>query len=446
MLFLTSVLSTNIEGRQNETLYPSINIVSVNHDSLITQNLAEFTNTISEMLQLSGYPHDPSKISLHKAQKNFLAIVETEQGKKFIKIKKRGAGYNEYVGTLLFKDFAPIITTEKLILSENIELVIQPFNPSTHLLYHKIAELEAGDQPATWELIHSIFFEALKLSCQTMHYSVANAKNDEFFFNRLKTKAKEGLSGRIEKIYTGKTFRLMNCALPWEELKALKWNIDGVNYKETLAELLANSHDDLDINRERLIGISHGNWHENNILVNHEKPNYAYFALEFAGENDLIGDAMMFLTHATVYADYLNPVYYSKAYGNEQMEDVPLENVLLMKQRDITLSKTRETITLNGVGSFGTLPSRKKVAHLFYEKYFAPLINQATRRFGHHILTELDNHSKAALLLRLLGGQDVTKMTPHDQVKIISLIYKSIGTPSTEAKKELTIDRFMNAL
>jgi hypothetical protein len=75
-----------------------------------------------------------------------------------------------------------------------------------------------------------------------------------------------------------------------------------------------------------------------------------------------------------------------------------------------------------------------------------PLITEAVKLFGNGILCDIDNHIKSALLLRLLGGQDVSRMTPQDQVKMIGLIYKSIGTPEENDGSSQAIDRFMNAI
>ena len=65
-----------------------------------------------------------------------------------------------------------------------------------------------------------------------MYYSARNAKNDEFYFNRLKTADQDGTSGRIEKIYKGRKFTIINQEISWEELKTLHWTIDDVVIKK----------------------------------------------------------------------------------------------------------------------------------------------------------------------------------------------------------------------
>ena len=453
--FLTAS-SEILEIQDVQKIMPAIKVVHI-EDQTETPflNPEDLINPVSQMLHQSGYHHDATKICIKKAQKNQIAIIETNQGIKFVKIKKRGGGINEYLGTFLFKDLARIIPVEKLIISRNMELLVQPFIPSAlqeaGLLFHAISQLEFKDEPETWELIRSIFSDSLKLSTSTMHYSVRNARNDEFFFDRLKTQAQEGISGRIELIYKGKNFKLMNLELPWEELKALNWVIDGVAYQETLDELLAKARYQLDPGKQRLMGSSHGNWHENNVMINgidHDAIpyKYAYIALEFAGENDLVTDAAMFLVHTTVYADYLNPVYYPNVYGNNQIVEQVSGKTALMKERSIAISRDGNKINISGIDSFGTLGSRKQVAHLFDEQYFKPMIRQAVELFREKLSGSIDNHFRAALLLRLLGGQDLLKLMPRDQVMMIGLIYRSLGTPIEGTLNQSAITRFIDAL
>lgn len=411
------------------------------------ENTDQLINAVSQMLHQSGYDHDSSNLKIFETSKNYASIIETNRGKKFIKIKKRGAGFDEYLGAMIFKNFAPILPIEEVILSNGLELLIHPFNTSVepNLLFYKISALETQDSDETWDLLNSIFADSLKLSTSTMYYAARYAKNDEFYFNRLKTLDLDGISGRIEKIYKGKKFKIIDHEISWEELKTLHWTIDGMSYQETIGDLLAKARKDLNPSYPRLIGIGHGNWHENNIIADVSSSAYNYFATEFAGENDLVADAIMFLIHTTVYADYLNPVYYP-FYGGSSLEENSLQNTLRLKQREIKIHKYEKTINVEGVCGFGTLPSRKKVAELFNEKYFKPLTTEALKYFGSEFSRDINEHIKSAILLRLIAGQDVSRMTPGDQMKIIGLIYKSIGTPTESHENVMALDRFMNAL
>ena len=208
------------------------------------ENSDQLLKTVSQILYQSGYDHDLSEMKILETSKNFVTIIDTSKGKKFVKIKKRGAGFDEYLGALIFKNFAPILPIEELILSNGLELLVHSYNASAepNLLFYKISALETQDSQKTLDLLSSIFADSLKLSTSTMYYSVRNAKNDEFYFNRLKTLDQDGVSGRIEKIYKGKKFKIMDKELSWEELKTLHWTIDGVSYQETIEDFLEKAN------------------------------------------------------------------------------------------------------------------------------------------------------------------------------------------------------------
>lgn len=429
----------------------------------VLQNTDLLIGLVSEMLMKAGYNHKPSEIKIDSSQTHKIIILETSKGKKFIKINSRGGGLNEYLGTLFFKDEDPnapevsIIPAEKLLVSQNVELLIQPFIPIASTeggsLFEGICQMEFQKMPNHVELIKSIFLDALRLSKSTMRVSIQTARNDDLFFDRLKTQGQDGIAGRIECIYTGKKFKLQNLEVPWEELKTLHWSIDGVTYKETIEELLLQAREVLHPNKPRLIGISHGDWHENNIIVkgindNNEGHAYAYIDLERSGQNDLIADAALFLTHLTIYADYINPKYSPNLFKDKAIVAKAFEKSCALKDRQIHVNARHSLIDMQGIGAFGTLESRFKIARLFIDYYYKPLVNEALSKFNIKS-EEFDNHLKSAILLRLIGGREVTKWISRDQMKIIGLIYKSLATPvlvTPVTENKLVAERFIAAL
>lgn len=271
-----------------------------------------------------------------------------------------------------------------------------------------------------------------------------------FFFDRLKTQNQDNIVGRIERIYSGKKFKLQNLEVAWEELKTLHWTIDGITYKETIEELLSQAREELDPDKPRLIGISHGDWHENNIIFkemngNNDGHPYAYIDLERSGQNDLIADAALFLTHLTIYADYINPKYSPNLFKGNLIVAKAFEKSCALKDRQITVNAFNSLIEMQGIDSFGTLSSRLKIARLCIDYYYKPLVNEAVSKYKIK-QEEFDNHLKSAILLRLIGGREVTKWIPRDQMKIIGLIYKSLATPINEKENRLVIERFVQAL
>lgn len=163
-----------------------------NDTSNVFQNSDLLILLVSEMLMKAGYNHEPSEIKIDSSQTHKIIILETSKGKKFIKINARGGGLSEYLGTFFFKDEdlkAPevsIIPAEKLLVSQNIELLIQPFIPlaSTEggLLFEGICQIEFQKMPNNVEIIKSIFLDSLRLSKSTMSFSIQPARNDDLFF------------------------------------------------------------------------------------------------------------------------------------------------------------------------------------------------------------------------------------------------------------------------
>ena len=68
----------------------------------------------------------------------------------------------------------------------------------------------------------------------------------------------------------------------------------------------------------------------------------------------------------------------------------------------------------------------KESAKLFNEKYLKPLAIEAVKYFGSEISSNINDHIKSRHYCPTIAGQDVSKMNPQDQMKIIGLIYKKI--------------------
>lgn len=420
------------------------------------------TSLISDMLMQAGYKHKCAEIKIDASQTHKIVILETSKGKKFIKIHTRGGGLNEYLGTCAFKDQnlevpqISIIPTETLIISQNVELVIQPLIPTAclegGLLFDTICRMEFEPKPEDVELIKLIFSDSLQLSKSTMQFSSFEpARNDDLFFDRLKTQKQDRVSGRIEHIYSGKKFKLQKNEILWEKLKTLHWTIDGVAYKETLEELLSQARAELDPSKPRLLGISHGDWHENNIIVQGVNPNigdvspYAYIDLERSGLNDIVEDAALFLTHLTFYADYINPKYSPNLFKNNVIAAKSLEKSSVIKKREFSVSCHDSLIDMQGIDAFGTQKSRINIAKLFFNYYYKPLVEWAVLKYNIKSET-FDNHFRYAILLRLIGGREITKWEPDDQMRVIGLIYQSLATPINEVNFKAFLDRFIDAL
>lgn len=381
-------------------------------------------------------------------QKFALLKIETEDGPRIVRVHKSGGGAKEFLATRLFMERYPTVPIEKLIIAPTFELVVHPnYNPKlpqTNELFQEIVLHHFNPQKRVAETLKIIFLDALGVARETMLWQVQEVPNGEFFYGRLKTKAVDGKSGRVEELYSGKTFNIGGQEVTWEKLKDLKWVVDGVAYQETLSDLLEQARRALDPNVPRLTGLSQGDWHENHVIPNPEFPRYAYTHLEYAGRNDLLTDAVMFLVHTTVYADYLNPVFHSETYKANPKIDTYIEDTKKAKARNISGKIVDNTIQISRAATFGTLSSRKEIGTLFLTTYLDPLLKMGTEKFGTQFQSEAT--FRAAILLRLIGGQSIQRtLPPADQAKFFALVYKSVGTPTTGSTQPC-LNRFMEAL
>lgn len=76
----------------------------------------------------------------------------------------------------------------------------------------------------------------------------------------------DGFQGRVAAFYAGKSFDLAGTVVPWEDIRAARWRINGVLYEKSLGELFRDANDVLD--PARLAGgivTAHGDAHNANV-------------------------------------------------------------------------------------------------------------------------------------------------------------------------------------
>lgn len=422
---------------------------------LLRNNSEALEQAISQLLLKAGYVHDSKALKVMPKRNLVACDIVTDKGRKFLKLHKKGMGYREYLGTCLFKDIASTIPSEHVILSNNVDLLIQPYIQSAEndggMLYDMICEAEFDKQKAPWALLNGLFCDMLEINRITMDYCIKQVRNDRLFFDRLQTKANDGLSGRIEIENENKQFQLQDTVVSWNELKDLHWKVDGVSYRETLGVLLEQARAVLDPKKPRLVGICHGDWHEMNIAVNGVNHAgaafpYAYLDLELAGENDLFADAMVYLTYTAIFGDYFTPKYFPSQFEGKKWPFKAFERSKSLKTDTCVVSRKGDQISVDNFSSFGTLPIRKEAIALFFNSYLLPLIDLVKSRFGVQLNTAIQEHLKAAYITRLIGVYPIADMSSQDQVKIFSLLFAVVGTPENGDYHEEICTRILKAL
>lgn len=302
------------------------------------------------------------------------------------------------------------------------------------------------DDEQLWTILDKMFGMVFNLTRDSLEYSIKQVRNDKLYFDRLKTKQADGISGRMELFYELSLFQLFDVTISWEELLSKNWIIDGISYKETLSELITNAKETLSNERLRWIGICHGDWHDMNICTSNdlEGTNFAFLDCEFAGENDVVGDAMVYLIYTSIQGDYLSPKYYPEQFTHWKTTQIEAQKYAAWKKRNLRVALVGNSIILDGVENFGTSPMRVKISRKFVETYFFPLVEYCQQKLNGE--ESLESRLKATLLMRLLAVYNISLMEPLDQAKVLGLLFKSIATPINNQPYQTTLSRFLEAL
>jgi Phosphotransferase enzyme family len=118
--------------------------------------------------------------------------------------------------------------------------------------------------------------------------------------------------GRIGFFYRGKSLFLDNGQLPFEELAKKRWVINGVEYKNTLEELIIRSRSLLEPGAGPAV-IGHGDAHNGNLFVDLENEMYYMFDPAFAGLHHPLID----LTKPTFHNIFARWMYYPEQVSKE---------------------------------------------------------------------------------------------------------------------------------
>ncbi|MBN8828014.1 MAG: hypothetical protein J0H68_04845 [Sphingobacteriia bacterium] len=420
----------------------------------IQQDEITVRNLIYAMLKRAGYTYSKNNYKVIFKQRGISAIITTNKGKKFIKLVEKEAGKNEFFNGSRASHYLPVIQSEALVLSDDISLLVQPYieeiKKDKGVLIDVIAEIENNEnkKESYYPLFKKIFEQMYGLTTKTLHYKIAKAKNDEFYFHRVQTQKLDNVEGRLESFYTMSKVKLDNEIINWHKLVKKKWVIDGVAYKETLEDLILKAHNNLNPANKRLIALSHGDWHEMNIItdiLDNNKLNFYYIDLETFGENSILGDSVIYLVYNSILADYINPKYYSN-YLNKRNKAINFAmKTFSNKEIHPAVIVSEKYVYMDNVNKFGTNKVRKEIANLHIKLYLEKVIKLAEAKYGLSIRNEIEEYLKSCFLLRLLGVYNLTEMEPNDQVKLLGLIYKVIGT--TENNKNIPFtERFLDAI
>lgn len=126
----------------------------------------------------------------------------------------------------------------------------------------------------------------------------AQAPIHQLFIHRL-------IGGRYHEFYTGQTVHLLEKSLNFDQLAALTWEINGILYQDTLAELIQTASYQLNPARQNTPSVvGHGDAHNGNVFVDEGTNKLIYFDPAFAGRHSPFLDLTKPIFH-NVFAIWL---------------------------------------------------------------------------------------------------------------------------------------------
>ncbi len=389
------------------------------------------TEVITTLLTEHGYSVTNNVMEIYNKSSLIIIVADTSAGKKFLKLHENGGGIREHNGGEFISQYLPTIASECVICKNNLELVVQPhIEAAGERSLFNFLENPSTREDESLSFVATIINDIAALAHRTLEYTIKPAVNDYLYNHRLKTKEKDGESGRVESFYAQKKLNLAGVEIEWEELLAKKFIIDGVEYQETLHDLLALAKKYVDPKRPRLMAISHGDFQEMNMYledVTSKNPAFHFIDCEYSGVNDVIGDAVLSIIHLAVLTAYLRPKYHPTLF-----RDIPglkeVQKHFDSMKRQIAVSNKEEFIMFDGINRFGTSGRRKKIVNLLINSYLDPLLQSTKKQFPIDDI-EIENKIKSHIIMRLIGVDNVGLMEPMDQAKVLCLLFKAVATP-----------------
>ena len=177
--------------------------------------------------------------------------------------------------------------------------------------------------------LREIYFNTLEPLTAKEHKSVPV---HQLFFHRL-------TGGRLRDFYENTEILLPGNALQFEQLAGMKWRINGLEYQDTLNELIQRAiallNPELGSDIPSIVG--HGDAHNGNVFVDGDKGELIYFDPAFAGRHSPFLDLTKPLFH-NVFAIWM---YYPQEIAAELSINWEIKNGKMVVEHDFKPSAIR---------------------------------------------------------------------------------------------------------
>jgi hypothetical protein len=135
--------------------------------------------------------------------------------------------------------------------------------------------------------LREIYFRSLQPLAGEEH---AKAPIHQLFYHRL-------TGGRLTSFYQGKVLSLPGRQIEFEQLAAMKWVVNGVEFADTLDDLIQKATQQLHPHRDTPSIVGHGDAHNGNVFIDENHDRLIYFDPAFAGRHSPLLDLAKPLFH-----------------------------------------------------------------------------------------------------------------------------------------------------
>jgi HAD superfamily hydrolase (TIGR01509 family) len=322
----------------------------------------EYVQDINPMLGAESVKIQQSNVSLNSVN-GFVVAGDKEYFFKFHSEENEEMLGSEYYNARLLADLglpvvAPIFVNQEpglqFVLYEKIVA------PTAFELYEKEGRIEMLLEAET-ELCRKISDAYSKTLALTSADDVAKSSLNQLFFNRLVSAS----APRLRSYYLDKNVMLPDgSTIPFEKLAKMRWVINGVQYEETLAQIIAEAKTLLDPRKEGKTAtvVGHGDDHNGNKFF--ISGAFVLFDPAFAG----VQPALLSFVKATVHNTLLHPYW---LYDSKRLEG--------QLQLEVTLERDEIIVTHNW-DIKKRAPFRLDILNLYADEVWKPLLAELTRR------------------------------------------------------------------
>jgi hypothetical protein len=153
----------------------------------------------------------------------------------------------------------------------------------------------------------------------------------QLFYHRL-------TGGRFDQFYRGQTVPWFE--VPWEELAAMPWVINGRRFEKPLATLVDDAIRLLNPAQDGPVVVGHGDAHNGNVFYRGPNVDLLYFDPAFAGRHHPLVDLTKPLYHNTL-AQWM---YFPEEKGRQLRLEAQIDNGVVYVEHDYHLNSLRRGI------------------------------------------------------------------------------------------------------